>query len=90
MLRYVDYTYLRTFQRNVLRKLSLNFLSLKNNEIRSFETSVTIYQPTECNIPEEVLLHQYRRQNLKCHVLLKITDKQKFYGNFTLENKEKI
>ena len=75
ILRFVGYTYFTTFQKNVLRKLSWNFLSLKSNEIRSFETSVTVYQPTECNIPEEVLLPQHRYENLKCHVMLKRTEK---------------
>jgi len=82
MLHFVGYTYLTTFQKNELRRLSLNFLSLKSNEIRSFETSVTANQPTESNIPEEVLLRHHRYENLKCHLMLKRTEKSEVLLKF--------
>jgi hypothetical protein len=33
----------------------------------TFETSVTFYQTTRCNIPEDSHLHTRRRENLKSH-----------------------
>jgi len=43
----------------------------------SFETSLTVYQSTWFNIPQDVNLIQYRRKNLKSRQLLDIFNDDK-------------
>jgi hypothetical protein len=36
--------------------------------VRTFETSVNIYQTTLCHTPKDSILHNYRHEDLKSHV----------------------
>ena len=37
---------------------------------RSSKTSLTVYQLTRCNIPQDLELHYHRRENLRSHKML--------------------
>ena len=54
---------LRCFLEYVIKNI-LKFVP-EDGEIRSSETSVTIYPTTQPNVPEDLDLQQQRRENLK-------------------------
>jgi uncharacterized oligopeptide transporter (OPT) family protein len=41
--------------------------------ICSFETLVSIYHTTLCNIPKNRHLHTCRHENIKCHILIHVS-----------------
>ena len=50
------------------KKCAAGMLGLKMKAVRIFETSVTAYQLSRCNIPEDLRLQQHRCENLKSSV----------------------
>ena len=60
--------YLPEFRRIVVH--SLSELDLNMKQLLSLETSVTTYQSTCCNNPEDLNLRQHRPENPKSRIIL--------------------
>jgi hypothetical protein len=53
-------------------------IALMMEAVSTSKTSVSLYQTTRRNIPEDSHLHTRRRENLKLHQLLKLIDNLAF------------
>jgi hypothetical protein len=56
------------FLLDCLCTFTVSIITLMMEAVSSSETSVNIYQTTQCNIPEESHLHTNHSENLKSHL----------------------
>jgi hypothetical protein len=51
----------------ILVEIDRRLIVLTMEEVSTSETSVSMYQTTQCNNPEDNHIHSRRRENLKSH-----------------------
>jgi hypothetical protein len=61
--------------------MSLGYLNLEVKALQFFETSLTSYKSTRCNIPEDFNLQQHRCENLKAAKGTYTTHKISFHSS---------